>query len=47
MLTRVCSAMFGIVIIGCGTPVFCVIIKNVLEHTTFCTPRWAFFWWVA
>jgi len=42
-ITRVCAALFGVVIIGCGVPVFCVIIKNVLNHTNFCSPSGALF----
>jgi amino acid permease len=42
-LTRVCAALFGVTIIGCGVPVFCVIIKTGLLASGLCSPRWALF----
>jgi hypothetical protein len=44
LLTRVCAALFGVTIIGCGVPVFCVIIKNALDFNGICSPTWALFW---
>ena len=41
-ITRVCAALFGVIIIGCGVPIYCVLIKNTLYagrtfdlHTSF------------
>jgi hypothetical protein len=43
--TRFSAALFGVIIIGCGVPVFCVIIKNALEFNHVCSPTWASFWY--
>lgn len=43
LLTRLCAALFGVTIIGCGVPVFCVIIKTALQHNQVCSPSWALF----
>jgi hypothetical protein len=29
-LTRFCAALFGVLIIGCGIPIYCIIMKNTL-----------------
>jgi hypothetical protein len=42
--TRICAALFGVTIIGCGVPVFCVIIKNAMLHNTGMGHNWALFW---
>eukprot|EP01042_Synura_sphagnicola_P009524 gene9524-12215_t len=42
--TRFSAALFGVIIIGCGVPVFCVIIKNALEFNHVCSPWWASVW---
>lgn len=44
--TRFSAALFGVIIIGCGVPVFCVIIKNALEFNHVCSPWWASVWYV-
>lgn len=44
--TRFSAALFGVIIIGCGVPVFCVIIKNALEFNHICSPWWASIWYV-
>ena len=46
ILTRICSAVFGVAIIGCGVPIFCVIIKTSLYSNRTCNGRWSFFWYV-
>jgi hypothetical protein len=43
-LTRICAAVFGATIIGCGVPVFCVIIKNALYTNNICDSNSAVFW---
>jgi hypothetical protein len=42
-LTRFCAAFFGVAIIGCGAPVFCVIVKTSLYAARACSGRVAFF----
>lgn len=42
-LTRFCAALFGVTIIGCGVPVFAVIIRTGLIASGLCSPRWALF----
>ena len=42
-LTRFCAAFFGVAIIGCGAPVFCVIVKTSLYAARACSGRMAFF----
>ena len=42
-MTRLCAALFGVMIIGCGVPVFCVIIKNALHNNEVCSAPWAMF----
>jgi hypothetical protein len=42
-VTRLCAALFGVMIIGCGVPVFCVIIKNALYNNEICSRGWALF----
>eukprot|EP00981_Chlorochromonas_danica_P011368 scaffold3979_cov158-Ochromonas_danica.AAC.1 len=42
-LTRFCAALFGVIIIGCGVPVFAVIIRTGLVASELCTPGWALF----
>ena len=43
-LTRVCATLFGIVTIGCGVPIYCVLIKNTLYAGRTCTACMSFFW---
>jgi hypothetical protein len=43
LFTRFCAALFGVMIIGCGVPVFCVIIKTALENNKVCSPSSAKF----
>ena len=43
-LTKVSAALFGFVIIGCGVPVFCVIVKNTLYKGRVCSAYWSLFW---
>ena len=40
---RFCAAFFGVAIIGCGAPIFCVIVKTSLYASRTCNGRWAFF----
>jgi hypothetical protein len=42
-LTRICAALFGVSIIGCGVPVFCVIVKDTLAGSGRFDSREAFF----
>jgi hypothetical protein len=42
-MTRLGAALFGVMIIGCGVPVFCVIIKNALHNNEVCNHHWALF----
>jgi len=42
-MTRVCAAIFGTSIIGCGVPVFCVIIKTALYSGGVCSKPWSQF----
>lgn len=42
--TRVCAAMFGVVIIGLGIPIFCVLMRYNLVVGGVCNNRWATFW---
>jgi len=42
-LTRFCAALFGVTIIGCGVPVFAVIIRTGLVASGLCSPSWALF----
>lgn len=44
LVTRICAALFGVTIIGCGVPIFCVIIKSALLHNTNAGHDWAMFW---
>eukprot|EP01038_Epipyxis_sp_PR26KG_P009537 gene9537-12845_t len=44
LVTRVCAALFCVTIIGCGIPVFCVIIKKTLTAANICDQNWALFW---
>jgi hypothetical protein len=41
--TRISAALFGLTIVGAGTPIFCVIIKNTLYSTKTCNAHWSFF----
>ena len=41
--TRIMAAFFGVCIIGCGAPVFCVIIHNQLASDAFLSPGWSMF----
>ena len=43
VITRVCSALFGVAIIGCGVPIFCIMIKNSLFTSGACNMWWAYF----
>jgi amino acid permease len=43
-LTRFAAAIFGMLIIGCGVPVFCVMIKSSLYSSRMVGASWAFFW---
>ena len=43
IITRICSAVFGVAIIGCGVPIFCVIIKTSLYSNRTCNGKWSFF----
>jgi amino acid permease len=42
-MTRICAAIFGTSIIGCGVPVFCVIIKTALYSGGVCSKPWSQF----
>lgn len=42
-LTRFCAALFGVIIIGCGVPVFAVVIRTGLVASELCSPGWALF----
>jgi amino acid permease len=42
-LTQLSAAVFGVIIMGAGVPVFCVMIKSSLYAGRFCGPDWAFF----
>jgi amino acid permease len=44
LLTRVAAALFGVSIIGCGVPVFCVMIKGALYSSRIADASWSFFW---
>ena len=44
LLTRVAAAVFGVSIIGCGVPVFCVMIKSALYSSRLTNAEWSFFW---
>jgi amino acid permease len=46
-MTRICAAIFGTSIIGCGVPVFCVIIKTALRSGAVCSKPWAQFFGAA
>ena len=46
-MTRICAAIFGTSIIGCGIPVFCVIIKTALRTGGVCSKPWAQFFGAA
>ena len=46
-MTRICAAIFGTAIIGCGIPVFCVIIKTALRSGAVCSKPWAQFFGAA
>ena len=41
--TRICAGLFGILIIGSGVPVFCVLIRMALERNRICSPGRALF----
>lgn len=43
-LTRFCAALFGMLIMGLGVPVFCVIIKKSLISNKTCSDDWALWW---
>jgi len=43
-LTRICAALFGMLIMGLGVPVFCVIIKKALISNNTCSDDWALWW---
>ena len=43
-LTRFAAAIFGVSIIGCGVPVFCVMIKNAIYSSRMANAGWSFFW---
>ncbi len=43
-LTRICSALFSVLIIGCGVPIFCVIVKNSLATAKLCDHGWSLFY---
>ena len=43
-VTRLCATMFGIVTIGCGVPIYCVLIKNTLYAGRTCDAYMSFFW---
>ena len=43
ILTRICTALFGIITIGSGVPVYCVLIKNTLYVRGTCDRFWSFF----
>ena len=42
--TRFCAALFGILIIGCGIPIYCIIMKNTLYASKAASKSTAFFW---
>ena len=43
-VTRCFSVLFGIIVIGCGIPIYCVIVKSALYAGRTCGPQGAFFW---
>ena len=42
--TRFCAALFGVLIIGCGIPIYCIIMKNTLYASKAASKSTAFFW---
>ena len=42
-LTRISAAFFGVLIIGAGVPIFCVIVKNSLATAKICNHDWSLF----
>lgn len=42
-VTRVCAALFGVIIIGCGVPIYCVLIKNTLYAGRSCDVHTSYF----
>ena len=42
--TRLCATMFGTITIGCGVPIFCVLMKNTLYAGGTCSANASFFW---
>jgi hypothetical protein len=43
LLTRIAAAVFGVTIIGCGVPIFCIIIKTSLYDSGTCNARGSYF----
>lgn len=43
LFTRLCSALFGVLIIGCGIPIFCIMIRNSLYHAGVLSYKPSFF----
>lgn len=43
LLTRIAAAVFGVSIIGCGVPIFCIIIKTSLYDSGTCNARGSYF----
>lgn len=42
--THVCALLFGVFIIGCGIPVFCVLLRYNLVVSGVCREGWGLFW---
>uniref|UniRef100_A0A7S2D668 Uncharacterized protein n=1 Tax=Octactis speculum TaxID=3111310 RepID=A0A7S2D668_9STRA len=43
-VTQVCAGLFGIMIIGLGIPIFCVLMRYNLVVGGLCSPFWGNFW---
>ena len=44
VLTRLCGTLFGVLIIGFGVPIFCVIARYNLVNGGLCSEGWAHVW---
>jgi hypothetical protein len=44
LTTRLCGIFFGVLIIGLGVPIFCVIMRYNLVNGGFCSEPWAHVW---
>ena len=44
LTTRLCGILFGVLIIGLGVPIFCVIMRYNLVNGGFCSEPWAHVW---